>query len=328
MVPPEKKEASPLLLFCSEKHESTPMGTTIIYHANCNDGLCAAAVVQRHLEQMGKPRAALIEGDHYERIDDALLERGFFFIVDSCLPSDQMQRLIHMATWIDHHESSIARSVEDKFDVMGGCRQIGKSGALLAWEHLFGEVEVPRLVRLVSERDVWGDPPGSGNVSHAAQAFHAGIHTCQHRLDVTFWEDLLTDDDLIYDIINEGNAALEHNEHTWRAQLHDDEIVRTLTFEDVPAVAVTGRPVGTLSAILAEKYPDTLQVWYRFISKDGGIVQVIELRHPNHESDVNCAEIAMRYGGGGHKGAAGFAMPDLSTKWLTAGRNGSDQKNV
>ncbi|MBF4253709.1 phosphohydrolase, partial [Vibrio anguillarum] len=97
-------------------------------------------------------------------------------IVDFSFKKDDMKQLAQKAksiTVIDHHktaEKELSELLEG--GVIDGVFDMTKSGAMLAWEWFFGDVEPPALIQHIQDRDLWKfELPGTREIQAALYSY-------------------------------------------------------------------------------------------------------------------------------------------------------------
>ncbi|HDY8063151.1 DHHA1 domain-containing protein [Vibrio vulnificus] len=271
--------------------------TICIYHANCCDGMGAAWVVHQALNENDDVEfiAASYQGELPEVKDAHVV------IVDFSFKQDQMRQLAKQAASvlvIDHHKTAQAELIPlIESGVIQGVFDMTQSGAMLTWNHFFPGQEPPALIKHIQDRDLWKfELPGTREIQ-------AALYSYPMELDV--WDKLMELD--VQQLYQEG-VAID------RAHLKNvKDLVEFCAFESV----IAGNTVPTLNCnymfasdagnIMAEG------VLFSATYQETGGYRKYSLRSvPNGGIDVS--EIAARFGGGGHKHAAGFkiALSELS----------------
>lgn len=125
------------------------MMVTCIFHGQCADGLGALwAVVQKY----GRENVEAIAGFYGNAAPDVTGKD--VLMVDFSYPRPIMQAMIRQAnsfTCLDHHASA-----RDALEGLQGCVfDMSRSGAVMAWEHLFPGTEVPPVLLYIQDRDIW-----------------------------------------------------------------------------------------------------------------------------------------------------------------------------
>lgn len=290
----------------------------IIYHSPCSDGFAAAWVA--HIKY---PHAEFVKGIYGELPPDCT-DRDVF-LLDFSYKRDVLSSIVAAAkrvTVLDHHKTAEA----DLEGLLGpNCGQLRgkfdmtKSGARLAWEWFFPNEPVPWLVQIVEDRDLWRFA-----LPHS-QELNAVLFS--HEQDFLIWSNLdvaLRHADHRARMVAEGSALLRKQNKDVRELV--ELLCHRLEFWKLePANPSNMNYYGGISAAV----PQTVlcaNLPYNYASEAGNLMAkgepfaatyyqdakgdfVFSLR--SDENGVDVSEIAMRYGGGGHKHAAGFRIQSL-----------------
>jgi oligoribonuclease NrnB/cAMP/cGMP phosphodiesterase (DHH superfamily) len=276
-------------------------GPLIIYHANCNDGFTAAWIAKKALdaEAVEPDRAARLHPAQYTDPLPSNIDGRRVYVLDFSYPRPVMMDLARRAyevVWLDHHATAIAESgdlLRDYIKLVGMLRT-DRSGAWLAWEWFHGTEAVPDLVRLVDDRDRWAFQDAR------TRPFHLGLNLRQYTLED--WDKAAADTSAV---VADG-VPLQ--------QAHDLEIKRlaaTAVFCmidgcPVPRVDIPNHgAVSDTCAELLHQFPGAKFSTCRFTRDDGKVVYSLRSRNTG---DIDVGAIAKKFGGGGHKHAAGFAI--------------------
>lgn len=277
-----------------------------IYHGNCADGFTAAWAVWRAV-----PTCEFYPGTYGETPPD--VAGRDVIIVDFSYPRavlDEMARSARTVIVLDHHRTAMEdlRTMilppDGPWDperlLEQGCGycaifDMDRSGAQITWDHFHPGGERPVLVDYVADRDLWRfELPRSREVS-------AFISVYDHEFRE--WEDLhsILESDVTH--ASRTGAVLE------KKHLKDvNEIVRltqrTMRIGDLelPTANVPPSMISDAGNIMATAGSGAAACYWD--SPEG---RVFSLRSTASGPDVS--EIARRYGGGGHRNAAGFRMP-------------------
>jgi hypothetical protein len=275
-----------------------------IYHGGCADGFTAAWAIWRRW-----PYIIFKPATYGDEIPSPLLSAGkHIVIVDFSYPLAALEELGERAasvTVLDHHKTAEEalrrynwagpfpddrRGILARFDME-------KSGARLAWEFAFGDEPAPMLVDYAEDRDLWRfQLPRSRDVN---------LVVSSSRFDMGEWEMLerrLGTEPGFQSVANEG-AAIH------RKQLQDITSILGVTRRQMK---IGGQlvPTANLPHVLASEAGNMLAKDVPFAATyfdNAAGRRVFSLRSTAGGLDVS--EIAKRYGGGGHRNAAGFSMP-------------------
>ncbi len=130
----------------------------VIYHKDCIDGTTAAAVVLRRF-----PEAKLFPLSHDPSVDDlekvlAIIDSDTdIYTVDCGIGVQEILSRGFKVMTIDHHVG-----VKDPLELLAKENtnftylfDNEKSGASLAWQYFFPDEEVPEMIKLVEDSDLW-----------------------------------------------------------------------------------------------------------------------------------------------------------------------------
>lgn len=260
--------------------------TLCIYHGKCIDGFGAAFAIR-----MASDRDIdFFEGIHQKTPPD--VSGRDVIIVDF---SYKREVIIDMAKEaksiliLDHHKSAATELVNLPANVTTHFN-MEKSGVVLAWEHFHHHKKIPQLFLHIQDRDLYKfELEGTREII-------ACLSSYPYIFDV--WEVLLGTD--IQSLRQEGKAIE-------RKYMKD-----ILEFIDVASskTVIAGYEVPILNApyswasdaghIMSESQP--FAACY-YDTREG---RIFSLRSDKDGLDVS--EIAVKFGGGGHKHAAGFKL--------------------
>jgi oligoribonuclease NrnB/cAMP/cGMP phosphodiesterase (DHH superfamily) len=220
-------------------------------------------------------------------------------VVDFSLSKDEMETLAayHQFTWIDHHKSALDE-MDGSADSWAGVRDTSEAACVLTWRYFFPDQPVPRAVTLIGDRDIWRW------AERDTGAFNEGLHQHYTRPNNDeLWDPLLDDDpQILAEMIASGSIIRQ-------ARLR--EIRRAtaryrfeVTFEGHRTLVINLRGSGDLGAqIRSMGYP----MGYCYVDKvsEGRMMTYVTL----YSDQIDVSQIAQKFGGGGHAGAAGFHFP-------------------
>jgi oligoribonuclease NrnB/cAMP/cGMP phosphodiesterase (DHH superfamily) len=270
------------------------MTTLCIYH-NDADG-CASAAVVRHAigEDAIMHEISYGEPTPWKKI--AKVKQ--VIIVDFSLPLQDMRRIAseRMLTWIDHHKSAM-EEVNDEAREWAGLRDLSEAACVLTWKYFFPHKPVPRALILIGDRDIWRqEEPDAG-------AFNEGLQQEQTQPNNDqLWKPLLSDSlSAVDSLISKGQPLLDSRLLAMRRFV--SRYGFPVIFEGMRTLAVNRRGDADLGQHIRDLGYD---IGYCYLegSQGGKIVTFVTL----FSNNVDVSEIAKKYGGGGHEGAAGFSF--------------------
>lgn len=322
--------------------------TTIIHHADCIDGFGAAYAAWRHFADDARYRPL----HHGETIPLAEIAGHEVYILDFSFPPAELETMAASArslTQIDHHASARSAWVDRLTTGKDGAEtyrhpqlplqiifDLNKSGARLAWEYFHPEQALPLLLEHVEDQDLWRFAlPETSRVCRALrlQPFDFAVwhrmvaQTASRESDC--YRELLLSGAAIEKFCRTETERLACSRLRMRARLRGEAIdplqaVRhsqpvisdgDLAWQAVDAIALNANALfaSELGHLLAEQGGIGL-IWQ--LADDGEAKVSLRSR-----GQLDVAAIAMRYGGGGHRNAAGFRMPLKSFMQEVLGRD-------
>ncbi len=260
----------------------------VIYHAECMDGFSAAWVAH----QKFGPEAEYLPILHNDPVPKALKNKEVYFL-DIVYPMNDLVKVIKAnkkVVVLDHH---ITREKEAK--LAGGLYALENSGTVLAWNYFFPGKPLPFFLKLVEEQDLWKYKTKGAKeilasaklVEYTFEKWSALINELEtekgRSLHMKQGAALLAYQQMmIQEIGDRGNLAKFEGMATYvvNSMNFKSEVGNYLATKKLP-------PIGIVWAV----YPDRISVSLR------------------SNGTVDVSKICEKYGGGGHKAAAGFVLP-------------------
>ena len=257
----------------------------VIYHADCTDGFGAAYSAWKLLGN----RAEYYPCKHGTTPPDvtgkvvAILDFSYNNAITKQMIEDAEGLII-----IDHHKSAMV----ELHDISNTHFDMTKSGAMLAWEFFHPGKEPPKFISYIEDRDLWKwELPYSKEFSAAFD-----------MVPFEFEEFEKYEDDSVFDdAVKRGSYILAYSK-TVVKKVCEKAQARTLDEKSVMVVNAS----HWMSEIGARLSPDCdfAMIWY-YDHEDRKIKVSLRAFHEH----VDVSEISKRFGGGGHKKAAGFTLP-------------------
>lgn len=265
----------------------------IYYHSGCYDGFTAAWVAGEFLEGESefKPCKYGVPSPDLTEVDGKHV-----YVLDFSFPREHMIEMNNRAEFmlvLDHHKTAQAACEGLDF-----CQfDMNRSGAGMAWDHFNGGENRLALVNYVEDRDLW---KFKMPFSHEIGAWIASYSMDMHTWD--YLSDKLMDD--FDSCVSEGRAILRFKKQKVDEIAREARIIKIDGYA-VPAVNCTYNFGSEVAHKLLELYPDAPFAAY-FLCRSDKEVQ-FGLRGRTSD-DFDVSEIAKKFGGGGHKKAAGYEM--------------------
>ena len=301
------------------------MNDIVCFHHDDLDGRAAAAVVYR--------QRALLQGSNFTPVS-VNYDRSFpvglcvgkeTWIVDYSPSAQDMSSVKGLAAsvvWIDHHKTAMEKLVN--FADMWGIRTVGVSGCELTWDYVWhgtlapaplpvGLVPVrPLPLTLIGDRDIWAWKHGKVTRDYCngllSQRTDPRAEAWVARFMITRYEDAIVDTAFV-GTLTAGRAVAAGLATLYREVL---ELAYDTELSGYPCLAVNFPSVGSFGGSSLFEGADTdadIFIEYYWTGKK----YVVSLyAAPGHDVDVSV--VAKHYGGGGHRGAAGFPCDELPFK--------------
>lgn len=263
------------------------------YHKIDLDGKCSAAIVKRKY-----PDCELIGVNYPDRPNLDKIEPGeTVFVVDFSFEPKDMLQIFSNLIWIDHHKSAIEKAEGWVYEKAEGKREIGKAGCELTWEYLFPDEPMPEAVRLLGRYDVWD------HSDRDVLKFQYGMRLEDWMPEAPAWQSLFnknTELNIREDVIRQGIIVTKYEQR--RNFAYAKAMAFPVEFEGHKAWAINK---ALSNSKIFETLPNAQKrpLWILFSYKNG-LWRYSLYSAPG--SGIDVSEIAVKYGGGGHAGAAGF----------------------
>jgi len=253
----------------------------VLYHSSCYDGFGSAFSAWKKLGD-----TATYIPVSYGFAVPLLVDAEIVYIVDFSYDAEELLKLAEMTKVVvlDHHKTAQEKLAQISHPNIEITFDMEKSGALLTWEYFHPGVAAPMLIQYISDRDLWQFKLPNTKLVHKALV--------SYPMDFELWDKFDTNT-----LVIEGETCdrlysqLVENiiKHPWMKEIggHVVPIVNT---------SIAWSEIGHA---LIEKYPEA-----KFVASFTVFENQIMWSLRSKEFDVS--EVAKKFGGGGHKNAAGF----------------------
>jgi oligoribonuclease NrnB/cAMP/cGMP phosphodiesterase (DHH superfamily) len=216
--------------------------------------------------------------------------------------------------WIDHHKNIISEMSDLEIN---GLTDINFAASVLVWKYF--DKEASLFSQYIQDMDIWTwQLPDSKDVLQYLDFLYLQIYDKDTNRDFEINNEFLKlfDNNYFKDcfpIFKEYGKLM--NDYINTKVKDDVSTGRTIEFEGVKSFIVNSQfKAGYISEYIfnSELYKDIemIIVWYRYYAKgeDQKDFDKISLRSRN----IDCSQIAKKYGGNGHPKASGFISSDFS----------------
>lgn len=303
---------------------------TVIYHSADFDGIFCREIARKFL-----PDATLIGWNH-GNAKIPMPKEGTVYILDlspECLEitfGGETVPYYDRMVWIDHHQSSIATWPSSipgyRIDGVAACRLAwqwflhwvpdmngGRGGINPEWikpdKRLFVDryVKEPLAVNLAGEYDIWDKRNPS------AELFQHGLKSMD--ILVSTWDNLLSyEGESVVSVLLENGTCLQYAKTKENASIIAD-IGFTFQWEGLTWLACNHARYNSFLFTAGLKPEHDACFGFKFAGHCAGGKPceewAISLYHAPGKEHHDLSKIAMKYGGGGHKGACGFQISKL-----------------
>jgi hypothetical protein len=273
------------------------------YHAGCPDGFGAVWSVRGAWGDDGH----YVARGHDDRVRLSECEDALVAFVDIAPARDELEELAAVAgqlVVLDHHvtardrlasDTTLVNALEEEGHLLHF--DLSHSGAVLAWQYFRADEELPSLLRYVEDQDLWNWAlPNS-------DAVNAAIASYPREFEV--WDRLSTES--VDRLAEQGEPILRANRMEVQRRLEHARPVALGTRRIEAVNASTNR--SQIGHQLAERaaYGQPWGLVYRVEGSEvfGTLYSI---------GDFDISTVAVEYGGGGHRNAAGFRVS--LTRWL------------
>lgn len=242
---------------------------------------------------------------------DEVTKDDAVYMVDFCLqPYTDMIKLaekVQKLVWIDHHKTAIdehIRHTPDNQLIFSANTRLGIGACRLVWEYFFPHLEVPYSIKLLAEADVgiWDDPQ--------ALNFKYGMSARPTDPLDSIWRALFENRIFPVGIANDGRVIQAFSR---RKDADDAKAIAFETeFDGLRLIAANkAKPnSGFLYSLYDRELHDAMACFYW--KQDRWLMDMYTKR-----DDLDLGAICKKWGGGGHKKAAGLPLTDESVGLFT-----------
>lgn len=294
--------------------ENIKLMTTVIYHRSDFDGIFCREIAKKFLGN----ETILIGWDYSDPVPDVPQDHDLFMLDISVEKLMDHPRLI----WIDHHKSAI-----EKFNsAIKGYRIDGVAACRLAWQWFSGFVNTfgndipikedyierrvtePLAVRLAGEYDIWD------RRDSRAELLQHGLRS--QELTENLWDLLLVAQSKLDDKDDIGTIAVEalldRGEAIQYFQTEQNKsIIKAfgfdVVFEHLQFLACNNARFNSLLFTEGLRPEHDACMGFNWTGK----LWRVSLYHAPGKEHHDLSAIAVKYGGGGHRGACGFTAAFL-----------------
>lgn len=267
----------------------------VLYHGGCNDGFGGAWSAWKKFGNKAE-----YVGMHRNDTFEAPKGKEIYFI-DYLFPEEIIKEYIaknKRVTAIDHHismKSSAALTYAPSFS-------LDNSGSVLAWKYFHPNKKVPLLLRYIEDRDLWKfKMPKAKEILAGTNFSEENVYTfkgfgklVENFEKPQFRKKCIEDGKIVKSVFDGINKKI--------ATYAEEVVLDGQKCFAVNSPHMFASEVGNLLVLKSKKIGIAI-VWYM----EGGYLRV----SMRSRGKYDVSKIAEKYGGGGHKHAAGFIVKNL-----------------
>jgi uncharacterized protein len=279
------------------------MRTIFIYHKGDLDGQACAAIARA-----ANAEYELVPAEYGDDLHPLLIgatKAMHLIMADFSLPFEQMLELGWKTnlTLIDHHWGIIKQCLDYAskqplpFTTFLGDEANSKAACELVWEYFFQNQPIPMTIKLLSAWDTWHHDrfPDVG-------AFQMGARYYLPTIDNPNWRDIThprTPDTVPFDYIRTGTVLQTWMQNSGTSRVKDYGFDITFEGYKTKVVNTTSKGSQMFDEVCDESY--VLRMVFCMLPNRIWKFSIYTTR-----PEIDVSVIAKKYGGGGHKQAAGF----------------------
>ena len=300
------------------------MKTVCIYHSIDLDGWMSAAIAKHWWNMEIKHQGDTLDfiGYNYGQPIPDLSEYDKVIMCDISFPKEEMIKLwdklgVENMIWIDHHISAI-KDIQDTKWLWEGSQDTKFAACELTWKYFFPNETMPEIVRLLGRYDCFGHK--RTDEEQKVLEFQYGARQCISNYEEAYRylrQSLTIPIEIIKQIHDSGKSIYQYL-CTEAKQTYKNGFEIKL-FEPQEIISDNGSHDSIYRKFIAinkERFnPINFGIDYHKDGYDGvasfcydGVAKVWRFSLYNDNGLVDCSLIAKQFGGGGHKGAAGFVL--------------------
>lgn len=316
------------------------MKIACIYHKIDLDGWMAAAIVKKHIqdEYADKPLHSYdYDVEPIQKFENALVMIGYNYndpipdlndfdrviMVDISLPKEDMLalrlKLGNNFIWIDHHISAIEENIDTlKNHNISGNLNTKFATCELAWQFFYPDEVIPEVVRLLGRYDCYGHKGTDEEqkvieFQYGARTVMNDYYSCGHWLQEELCERNKSEGrGYTIRVIHKMGKSIYKYLKTEAKQIYEKAFPMIFKFDKLHNNMEEGQ--HHFLVVNRERFnPASFGIDYHAEGYDG--FGCFWMKYGkwhwtlyNDNGKVDCSLIAKSFGGGGHKGAAGFVL--------------------
>ena len=284
--------------------QKTPIKNIVVLHHDDPDGFGGAWAAWKKFKDKAEYIPISHDRDVLERLN---LKNKEIYLIDYSFKPEEMIKLVKAnkkVVLIDHHVTSAESAkiaTESLYDIT-------RSGAPLSWLYFHNKKPIPLLLLYIEDFDIW-----KFKIKFTKEIMVA-LATYEYNFKV--WSKIarnLGNDKKRKEYIKDGKAILRYQEFLIKSIISSGG--EDADFEDHRAFAVNSPVLESEIGHHIYDKKGMLAIVWSYKVKHGKPKLKVSLRS---DRSIDVSQIALKYGGGGQKGAAGFTVEEeIKFPWRT-----------
>ena len=275
-------------------------------HHSDMDGNCSGAIVYWFHKKRNE-HVECFPVNYNEDIPFEKIEKNEkVYVVDFSFVPEDYKKLLSITDdviWIDHHVSAIDKFKNTPIENLPGIRRNGEAGCELTWKYFYGDsknTKIPTIVKMLGRYDVWDFSIMDKESLSALQQYCRTVDTEPYSKVWEHWLDIEYSPKKEMEI---GKQYLKYRDFVWKKFLKSWGF--EVELDGYKALACNTASVNSDFFITGENKDYDLFIPFIF-DGENWVVSLYTIKN-----NVDCSKLAVKYGGGGHKKAAGFVTKKL-----------------
>lgn len=293
------------------------MKVLVIYHKVDYDGVFSLMLAKYALHHSPEVESVEALGYNYgEPIPEIPYDYDQVVMVDISFPPEFMMELMKRNTegiqeiiWIDHHITAINDSEKHGYNNLPGLRFDGQAAVENTWEYYWEGQEAPAIIQLLGTYDVWNKSryDWEGLVLPLQFALKAKYSFDLERI----WDDLpdLLTADIpgLEPLISSGALILNYLRGQWKSAVRHYSFPCTVAGKYSGLACLSTEYSSNLFGEETKNYDVCIVLNFNPLN---GMFKTSMYVDPERDTDFHAGEyMKSKFGGGGHRGAAGGQVP-------------------
>jgi oligoribonuclease NrnB/cAMP/cGMP phosphodiesterase (DHH superfamily) len=278
----------------------------VLYHGDCIDGFASAFACYYYFKQKkDKKKKKIIYIPLQYQKPPPMVDGKNILMCDFSFKYSTLKNILKSAKKLlilDHHQSAEKdlKNIPKENKIF----RMDHSGAYITWAYFFGEESVPLMIRYVEDNDIW-----KRSMTNTRQ-FISYVANIPKQFDA--YEQLLDDEYVTNSVIPMGDGMQRQNDNyindgVKKMAVNFILLDNRLYFVGIVNTSILKSEIG--NAFLISNPDVNFAICYSKNEYTGETY--VSMRSTNTGSDVE--EIASKFGGGGHRNAAGLSVYSADT---------------